>query len=662
MEIGRRQFVISGGALLAGPVLTATAAPDEQKPWGDLLSRSFPPEKLAAVLLPTASWQPFPSATDRAAWGALPPDARHALVTGGEKRTGAAWPPLPATVFLEYQRVGNRSNYEQIRGARREQLAALVLAECVQGEGRLLDDIANGIWATCEETFWGVPAHLNMQKAGAGLPDVAEPVVDLFAAETSSLLAWTDYLLGSRLDPVSPLLRPRMRCEVERRMLAPCLSAGRFLVDGARPARTAELNNWNPWISLELAHVGAAGGATDARGWRPSTRACAASTGSLRRTTTTAAATRGRATGSARAARCSTASSCSIRRAGGGDRLLWRSADPRNRPVHLPRPYLRAIASSISQTRRPRSRMAGDLVFRYGRRIGDERMQATGRSRPNGLAGGQLPGDSLGRQLAGVFQSHDACRPRRARQPLLRDAWFPGIQVMAARKKDGSAEGLYLAAQGGHNAESHNHNDVGNFIVYADGRPAVIDVGVETYTAKTFSPQRYEIWTMQSGYHNLPTIDGVMQSAGRTFAARDVSYRANETAAELSLDISGAFPPTAHLQSWRRRLRLDRARNVVEVQDTYVLTRAAGRISQTLMTACRPVQTAPGELTLAGEPFPSGKVKILFDPAVFTPSTEEIGIADSRLRSAWGERVYRTLLTASAPGLRGDWTVRVAQS
>ncbi len=93
------------------------------------------------------------------------------------------------------------------------------------------------------------------------------------------------------------------------------------------------------------------------------------------------------------------------------------------------------------------------------------------------------------------------------------------------RSSEGSAEGLYLAAQGGHNAESHNHNDVGNFIVYADGEPAIIDVGVETYTAKTFSAQRYEIWTMQSAYHNLPTVNGVMQGAGRQFEARDVDVQ-----------------------------------------------------------------------------------------------------------------------------------------
>ena len=30
---------------------------------------------------------------------------------------------------------------------------------------------------------------------------------------------------------------------------------------------------------------------------------------------------------------------------------------------------------------------------------------------------------------------------------------------------------------------------------------------------------------MQSAYHNCPTIDGVMQAAGREFAASDVKYQ-----------------------------------------------------------------------------------------------------------------------------------------
>ena len=99
--------------------------------------------------------------------------------------------------------------------------------------------------------------------------------------------------------------------------------------------------------------------------------------------------------------------------------------------------------------------------------------------------------------------------------------------------------GFYLAAKGGHNAESHNHNDVGNFIVYADGRPVLIDAGVGTYTAKTFSPQRYEIWTMQSAYHNLPTINGFLQKDGRQFRAENVVIQSRRCGRDV---FAGSLP------------------------------------------------------------------------------------------------------------------------
>ena len=49
--------------------------------------------------------------------------------------------------------------------------------------------------------------------------------------------------------------------------------------------------------------------------------------------------------------------------------------------------------------------------------------------------------------------------------PLYRSVWMDGIEVAVARTEGGSAEGLTLAAKGGYNAESHNHNDVGSFIL-----------------------------------------------------------------------------------------------------------------------------------------------------------------------------------------------------
>src|SRR5579872_3323382 len=157
---------------------------------------------------------------------------------------------------------------------------------------------------------------------------------------------------------------------------------------------------------------------------------------------------------------------------------------------------------------------------------------------------------SIGRELPALFNLAELRRAPRA-QALLRDTWLPGIGVMSARLKEGSAQGLYLAAEAGNNGKSHNHNDVGNFIVYSNGAPAIIDVGVETYTAKTFSSKRYEIWTMQSAYHNCPTIDGVMQAAGRQFAASEVAYQAGDAKAEFRLNLAKAYPKEANLETWK---------------------------------------------------------------------------------------------------------------
>ena len=65
------------------------------------------------------------------------------------------------------------------------------------------------------------------------------------------------------------------------------------------------------------------------------------------------------------------------------------------------------------------------------------------------------------------------------------DVWYPSVGILVSRR------GAYaLGGKAGSNADSHNHNDVGSVTLYRDGRPLLIDVGVETYSTKTFSPQR----------------------------------------------------------------------------------------------------------------------------------------------------------------------------
>src|SRR5256885_54517 len=190
-----------------------------------------------------------------------------------------------------------------------------------------------------------------------------------------------------------------------------------------------------------------------------------------------------------------------------------------------------------------------ELVYQYGKRIGDPVMQGFGALLAQ-RRGPYHPGSSSpGRILPALLIAKEIATATAA-EPLPGSVWLPDLQLMAARSTPNSGVGLYVAAWGGHNGQSHNHNDVGNFIVYGDGKPVLIDVGVETYSAKTFSAQRYEIWTMQSAYHNLPTINGVMQGAGREFQAKDVSFNETANRVTFSADIAAAYPAEAGVRRW----------------------------------------------------------------------------------------------------------------
>src|SRR2546430_13772160 len=202
----------------------------------------------------------------------------------------------------------------------------------------------------------------------------------------------------------------------------------------------------------------------------------------------------------------------------------------------------------------------------YGKRIGDPLMQKFGALLAQ-RRGPYRPGSSSpGRILPALLVAREMPRAIVA-EPLLGSVWLADLQLMAARSTPDSGMGWYVAAWGGHNAQSHNHNDVGNFIVYGDGKPVLIDLGVETYSAKTFSSQRYDIWTMQSAYHNLPTINGIMQAAGRQFQAESVSFNETADRVTFSADLASAYPAAAAAQRWQRRVTLGRKAPAVELEE-----------------------------------------------------------------------------------------------
>lgn len=647
--------------LLAFTILSAAgfAAPQEKAAARNILTGAYPLEKIRAVLMPPGAWHPFPKASEREAWLKLPEAVRDGYIRAGEKLLGGEWPTPKASVFLDFVRDGNRSRFEEISFGRRARLAELVLAECAEGRGRFLDAVADGVWTICEESFWGVPAHVGAQKRGAGLPDVTEPVVDLFAAETGMMLAWVDYLLGDKLDAVSPLLRERIRLETRRRILTPCLERDDFwwMGFGGRI-----VNNWNPWIvSNWLAAVLLLEDDAERRA-RAVSKSLVCLDNFLNPYPEDGGCDEG--PGYWDRAGASLFDALEIL-AGASDGAIDVFDRPLIREIglYIARAYIAdrwyinfADASAVLSP-------SASLIFRFGRSVKDETLAGFGvfLAGKQGLGRDAVRGSFgwLGRVLPSLFSLQEMAKAP-AREPLLRDSWLPGLQVMTARSQAGSTCGLYLAAQGGHNAESHNHNDVGNFVVYRDGAPVLIDVGVETYTAKTFSGRRYDIWTMQSAYHNLPTINGVMQKDGREFAAKDLRYRADDRIAELAMDIAPAYPKEAGVKAWSRTLRLERGKRVV-MRDSFELEKAEAPPAWSFMTVRRPVPAGEGRISLESA---EGKAKgeaisLLYDGKRLDAVIEPIPISDGRLRSAWGETIYRVILKARKQPYRGDFEFQV---
>ena len=627
---------------------------------GMILATRFTPSAVRATLLPFGDWIPFPSATDRAAWDTLPREECARLIGAAEGRLGLAWPELPATLFLDFARDGDRRRYEDRHFARRYALADLVLGECAAGTGRFLDDIVNGVWAICEESFWGVPAHSYSPRftptvtdgryPSVGLPDTAHPVIDLFAAETGALLAWAHYLLGPQLAAVSPVVTDRIEREICARLLDPFRLSDEWWWLGAYPDRA--VNNWTPWILSNILPLILLYEREPERRAALVSRAIAG----LDRFLATYHADGGCDEGTSYWGRAGASLfECleTLMTASGGaliafDLPLIRAIGRFIERMHIGGAWYVNFADGAA-------RIVPDahLIYRYGRRIGDLRLAAHGAAALR-EGGSPAPSGSLARLLHPLFDL--GWMSAASAPPPAREEWLDGVQVLVAREAAGTA-GLFLAAKGGHNGESHNHNDVGGFIIGLAGRPAVIDVGVGVYTRQTFGPERYSIWTMRSDYHNVPLIGGHTQAPGATFSARAVRAETMDDHAQLTLDLAGAYPATAGVRTWERTLRLERdARARIVLAERWDLADAPATLALHLMLA-DPTEAGSGSLRCDT---PTGVLRIAYDPAQFNARVEPIAITDGRLGPVWGAQIYRAILDVIAPTAQGAWEITFA--
>ena len=137
-----------------------------------ILEKSISYPDLCKSIYYNKEWVKYPLYKDRKAWGKIDADLRDRLILAGEKSLKHAWKPDLASDYLAFKRTGDiltgRENHRALQ--------ALTMAELVEGKGRFIDSIIDGVWFLCE-TSWIHSAHLSFQKDRSGLPDRDEPTL-----------------------------------------------------------------------------------------------------------------------------------------------------------------------------------------------------------------------------------------------------------------------------------------------------------------------------------------------------------------------------------------------------------------------------------------------------------------------------------------------------
>ncbi|MGA0557712.1 heparinase II/III domain-containing protein [Larkinella sp. VNQ87] len=606
----------------------------------NLLSGKYAPTALKTVLIPQAQWTPFPRLNDRAGWAKADPEMMQAFLKKAESYQNYQWPSVPATKSLLIERTGDRNEYQAISFQKRDVLGTLLLAEIYENKGRFVDPIIDGVWSICEESFWGASAHLPKSKDYAGLMDVSRPFVDLFAAETATYLAWVDYYLGEKLDAVSPQIRKRIYHETNYRIFEPLMKQHHGWM--SKNANGRPPNNWNPWICSNWLNAVLLLEKDEEKRTASVHKLLTVLDEFVNPYPNDGGCDEGPSYWGAAAA--SLYDNIAMLNLASNNAFQYVYADEKFRNMgkfiyraQISENYFLNFADAD-----PQPGMAASMIYRYGTDINDPDMVKFG-------AFYRKPSDgSLGRfhyfrNFYALF-NQDAYRKAPQGLPLPKDVWLPDLQVFAARDQTGTTKGFYVAAKGGHNDESHNHNDIGNYVVYYDGQPLLIDVGRGTYTAKTFSNKRYEIWYNCSNYHNLPTINGQTQPPGSSFKASQILYKKDDLTTQFSADISKAYPAEAGVITWQRTVRLNRGKNV-QIGDVIKLKKAES-VTQHLMTSHLPEIGKNGELIIHYKPA-TGEAKdfvVRYDARKMHPSIEKIKLTtpeDQGILTKWGDTIYR---------------------
>lgn len=640
------------------------------------------------VFVPGGEWFPYPEYQDRAAWNALLGKHSAHLVKAGEKYLDYVWQNVDATAYLAYERTGERAVMENPLKQNRVALNSLLLAELAEGKGRFVDQLINGTWHLAHSPSWVLSAHLPRQRTRRTLPDPQEQLIDLGSGALGAQMAVTWHFFHKTFDAVDPVISRVIYDAVKKQILDPYLNvdeqtANWWLAYDLKPGRV--VNNWNPWcnadvilcfllmeqdpVRLDLAVAQSAKSVDKFLAYVKNDGACEEGP-----------AYWGHAAGKLY-------DYLQIMYdASGGRFSIFNDEHVRLMGEYISRSYVSDGWVVNFADASAKLSLSAPLLYNYGKAVGSREMQDFAifnlGNRKKGIFTQPSPviWNDVYRSLESLKyivemtervdemnarissgDSYDECMAS-LREDVPSMTWYPQTEFCYIQ----NAADWFFAAKGGHNNESHNHNDIGTFILYKGSVPMFVDAGVGTYVKQTFGSDRYTIWSMQSNWHNLPLINGVAQKEGADYKSSDVSVNAKKGKNVFRLDISSAYPESTECSSWvREYVMTDR---MLTITDSYSLN--ARKAEDVVNFLVQGQICLPGDVTEDGYTVRNGEVLIsnagvmmrIAYPTVMTPSMDVVNLDDPRLSNVWGDSLRRLSFTSAADApVKGKYVFKITE-
>ncbi|WP_447641344.1 MULTISPECIES: heparinase II/III domain-containing protein [Chitinophagaceae] len=613
------------------------------------LEKTTSETRLERLMQPTDKWVMLPAYTDRAKWNSIDVSLRTELIAKAVKKLDYQYQFVPASSYLAFATTGDRGIMEKPYSQNYGAVQDLVLGELLEGKGRFLPQIVKGIHNLCAMQTWALSAHLSLQLNGKpGIIDSTQNIIDLGAGRTGAILAWTYYLLGDALDKTEPGTRERLASEINKRIVQPYATRTDFWWMALNGHRL--VNNWNVWCNYNsltcmlLIEKDPKKLAT----WVYKTM-CSVDK-FLNYYKDDGACEEGPSYWGEAGGNLYHYLDL-LKSVSGGQVDIFGKPLVRNMASYIYKAYIGNDYYVNFADAHAKASPNAALVYSFGKAVGNDTMQSFG----------AYLNQSKKTETADIYQTlkyllnYREMQDYKAAQPLLLDVYYPETQIVTARDNAGSVNGFYFAAKGGNNDESHNHNDIGSFILYYNGSPLLIDIGSGTYTAQTFSSRRYELFNTRSINHNIPMVNGYEQKEGAKYKASSFVHNADNQKSKITIGIETAYPVDASVRKWNRTYTLHRGKDFT-IEDDYSLTDNKGKTQLNFVTPVLPKQLdSKLSFDLNGKTIYLNYNKNILDCRIVP-----MDMTDPSFVHQWGNVLYRVEFVFKQPALTGKNMLKVS--